>query len=368
MSNILYIGPYREFTGQGSISRAYIHGLLQAGHNVSTRPIYNISKIYPESAIDNSILELENNSNKKYHCVIQHCYPHQYCFDSRFDKNIGICDIGSYGYNNNLKDFLEIPDEIIVPSEYTKYCITHNSNVKTNINVIPPPIDIENISRYQQIAIKKDSIDKFYFYIICNFASKSNITKIIESFWTVFGNTEDVELIIKTKSKTHDSENLGQAIEYELAKLNHSFGRSFKRPKVMFGDISNEAIYYIHNNNDCYIDLCLGKSFGSSVLEAAVFGNSIITIKNTAQSEIIKNTNNFLVDSFIDTCRDDSRTYFNYNTINQKWRDVIFDDLIKQLKLAYLESDKDKNIRKLKTKENIQKYSLSSVSTLLKNI
>ena len=85
MDNILYIGRYRDFSGVGNASRAYLKSLIRTGHNVSARPIYNIYKDYPENEIDDEILELETNFSKKYHKIIQHCYPHQLTYNKNFE-------------------------------------------------------------------------------------------------------------------------------------------------------------------------------------------------------------------------------------------------------------------------------------------
>lgn len=364
MSNILYIGPYREFSGMGNAARNYIKSLLISGHNISIRPIYNIFKSYPAFDIDNDILELENNFSKKYHTVIQHCYPHQYCMDRRFDNVIGIITLESFNYKKRLNDYLDIPDRLIAPSSFVKNIITE-SNTKKHVDVVPPPIDLNTIAIYRNNFIPKKS-NQYYFYIISDFINKNNILEIVEAFWLIFDKNDNTELVIKTKNKAQEHTSINQVIEYEFAKLNKAINKNGKKPKIIVGETKKEAIYYLHNNNTCFIDMSSGRSFGYSTLEALSFGNQVIGLSRTAQSEIIDKTNNYLVESDITNCKDDAKIYDLYNTNDQRWFKPNIQDLSEKMKLAYMEDDMQKKIRLENSKNKILRYSLESISEFWK--
>lgn len=365
MSNILYLGPYREFSGLGNASRNYIKALILSGHNVSIRPIYNTFKCYPEFDIDNDILELENNFQKKYHTVIQHCFPHQYYLDSRFDKTIGIAQLESKNYNSILDDYFNIPDELIVPSNYVYNIVKESGKVNKTVHTIPIPIDIEEITSYQNNKIQNET-NKYNFYAIADFVNKNNILQILEAFLLAFDEDDGVDIVIKTKNKTQEHSDLHQVIEYELSQLSNRIGKHHQKPKIIIGETKKESILYLHHNNNCYIDLSSGKSFGYSALEALVFNNSVLCLKHSAQSEITENTGNLLVDSSLVYCRDDSRMYDFYNTVNQKWLVPSIEDLILKLKLVHTEDIEHQKERLQKTNLKIQKYTIENISEQFK--
>lgn len=368
MSNILYIGPYREFSSDGNISRNYIKALLSSGHNISIKPIYNIFKSYPEQEISKEILGLEKNSSKKYHTVIQHCYPHQYYHDSRFDHNIGILNLESFNYHNRLLDFLKIPDRLIAPSKYAKFCADESSRHNLNIDVIPPPLDLDTIKKYKKHNKKNIDNKLFTFYVIEDFIHKSNINTILEAFWLAIDNEDDINIVIKTKSKNQEHTDLYQTIEYEFGRLGSMISKFNRKPKIVIGEIKNDAMYYFHNNNTCYIDVSSGKNFGYSVLEAMSFDNPIITLESSAQSEIVAGTNNFLVESEITYCKDESKNYNFYNTIDQKWYVPKLQNLIEQINSVVHEDYSHKIERINKSRQKlIENYSMDSVVNALKN-
>ena len=116
-SRILYIGPYREFSGAGNSARNYIRALYHAGHDVCIAPIYITGDIYPENEISSEILPLENNFHKKYDIIIQHCHPFDYIEDKRFDLNIGIFQFNTINLHKYLRSRLQLTDRIVVNSK-----------------------------------------------------------------------------------------------------------------------------------------------------------------------------------------------------------------------------------------------------------
>lgn len=348
----------------GNAARAYIKALVVAGHNVSIRPIYNIFKSYPILDIDNDILELENNFHKRYHTLIQHCYPHQYCADSRFDQNIGVVHLESVGYSSRLDDYLQIPDKLIVSSEFTKSSILESKGFKKQILKIPIPVDIKYIDDYKNTTPKIDKKNKS-FYVIGDLINKNNFSQILEAFWLAFDNEEPVELIIKTKNKTQEHIDLHNVVEYEFGKLENKISKNIKKPKVIIGEVKKEALFYLHRNNDFYIDISSGKNFGYSVLEALCFDNSVICLNHTSTSELVIDTDNFIVNSKYCSCGDDSKIYNIYNTVDQKWFEANMEDLIIKIKSAYYEDETDKEKRLIKTKEKLQQYNIDTVVELI---
>jgi glycosyltransferase involved in cell wall biosynthesis len=366
MSNILYIGPYREFSGVGNASRCYIKSLIESGHNISVRPIYNIFKSCPESEIDSDIIDLESNFSKKYHTVIQHCYPHQLTFDKRFDQNIGIINLDSSNYFDNLTDNINMMDRLIVPSRFIRDTIS-TKNLSTPVDIVPEPIDIDLIKRYKENNIT-DQRKTYRFYTIADFIPKKNLDKILLAFLRAFGEDDDVELIIKTKNFSNENLQLGQAIEYEFGKIYDSIKHITKKPKIISGETKKESILYLHNNSDCYINACYGESFGYSSLEALAFNNNIIVNGDSGPSEIVDDGCGHIIKNKEIQCCDNTRIYYRYNTHDQLWYEPEINSIIQNMFLALYETEEQKSLRIEKQNIKMEKYSIQTVAKYFINL
>ena len=367
MDNILYIGPYREFSGIGNASRSYIKALIHSGNNISVRPIYNTFKSCPEEEIDQDILELESNFSKKYHKVIQHCFPHQFCFNNKFDQHIGIVHLDCLNYKNNIFQYMDIMDDIIVGSSFVYNQL--QQKISSNIHIVPEPIDLNVIKEYKNNSTKTEKTT-FNFYCIADFIDKKNIQKILLCFIDLIRQYPNIELVIKTKSYLGEEIIIKEKIEYEFSKIYDLYKTSKikKKPKIVIGDIKTEGIYYIHNNNDCFINISSGESFGYSTLEAMAFENNIIVNKKIGSYDIVKDGCGLYVDSITTNCFDTERLFPMYNTPEQLWSEPIIHSVFDQMRDAVNESSEAKKERIKKQQERISDFSIEKISTLMSNI
>jgi glycosyltransferase involved in cell wall biosynthesis len=362
MDNILYIGPYREFSGAGNTSRAYIKSLIKTGHNISVRPIFNIFKNYPIESTDQDIHELESNFSKKYHKVIQHCYPHQVCYHKNFDQNIAIISVDSFGQKIATTQYLEIADKIIVGSEFAKNEL--KDKIQTKICVIPEPVDYDKILQYKEINYKQNK-DTFNFYCIADYLTRKNIDIIVLCFSKLAAYYDNIELVIKTKSYSGSDLDTKEELEFNLSKIYEILrNANLKKPKVVIGETSTEGIYYIHNNNDCIINISGAESFGYSVLESLAFQNNIICNKKIASAEIVAGGCGLLVDTESDMCLDEDRLFPTYNTTQQFLQKPIINSLIEQMEQAITETQTDKEIRQQNQAERVKQYTVDKVSEM----
>lgn len=363
MDNILYLGPYREFSGEGNASRNYLKALIQTGHNISARPIYNIFNPYPKEDIDPDILDLETNFSKKYHTIIQHANPHQFVYSSKFDKNIAITHLDSYNYYCNMSDYFNIVDTLIVGSSWLKNNISNISGIKTNIINIPEPIDIIKINEYRETntRIKKDH--NFKFYVVADYICRKNIDTVLLAFLLLSQQFADIDLILKIKNKTNDTNALESTIQYNFEKLYASLRiNEIKKPKILFGGTKYASILYLHNNNDCLINASYGESFGYSCLEAIAFNNNVIVTSDTGAAELVSDNCGLLIESNSVPCVDNDRQYAIYNTIDQKWSQPILKNLLQQMSIAVNESESSKILRIKNQTEKLKDYSIEAVS------
>lgn len=364
MNNILYIGPYREFSGMGNAARQYIKALIHTGHNISIRPTYNIFKPYATSEIDNEILDLESNSSKSYHTVIQHCYPHQLTLDKRFEQNVALVHFESFNYNPCFAQYMEIMDNIIVGSNFVQKVLL-NMGLDTNkIRIIPEPIDLDSIRLYQSQNAKKEK-DSYSFYTICDFIDRKNLDKILLAYILAYDYNDNIELVIKTKNLSDKYIHIDQTIEYLISKAYSIIDRtSIPKPKVVLGETKYDAISYIHNNNDCFINASSGESFGFSTLEAMAFNNNLIINDKIGSSEILSEDCGLLTDVTMTECMDPDKIYSLYNNIDNMWFTPTINSMILNMHKAANENNTDKQHRIEMQNHQLQNFCIESVAKL----
>lgn len=367
MDNILYIGPYREFSGMGNAARQYIKALIFSGHNISIRPSYNYYISYPSESIDNSILELEKNNSKHYHKIIQHCYPHQLVFDGRFDENIGLIHLESINNTNMIKDHLSIMDKIIVGSKFVRLAL-NQLDIRSGIYVIPEPINLESILDYRNNNPIEISDYNYKFYAIGSFEDRKNINALLMAFLICSNHYSDIDLSIKLRH-IDGVANAQEYIEYEFEKIYTTVRKNFvKKPKLYIGNTNDSNILYLHNNNDCYISTSYGESFGYSALEAMAFNNQIIVTENTGFDDFIDNSCGLKIASDLVSCKDKNRIFPIYNSVYQKWNESKIDDIIEKMFLAINESKTSKKQRIKNQTEKIKRFTTQAVAEQFKTL
>lgn len=368
MSSILYIGPYREFTGMGNAARKYIQALNRAGHDVSIRPIYNVFKLYPESEIPKEILDLENNNNKAYDICIQHCYPHQLNYISNTSKTIGIVHLESTGYQKDMYQYLSLMDELIVGSKTCRDSIVA-CGIDKPIHIIPEPIDLNEVGSFREFNSKNS--EGFTFYTLADFSSKKNIPIITLAYSIISSRYNNVNLIIKTKNKNLSEFSIPATYIKESMDINNTIfpvpSDSKRQPRIIIGETEYKNILLLHNKGDCYIDISSGESFGYPALEAMAFDNHIIATEDTGTSDLIEDFG-LSVSSEASPCFEEYKTYFMYNTVFQKWVKPDLHNLVSKMELAILESVPEKIARIEKQRQKLKRCSIDSVAEMLKDL
>lgn len=368
MDNILYIGPYREFSGMGNAARQYIKALIKTGHNISIRPIYNLFKPYPITEIDNDILELESNFSKTYHKVIQHCYPHQLTFDRRFEKNIAIVHLESFGYKSLISEYTNIMDMIVVGSNFVYKSLVQSGSDPQKIRIIPEPIDLEVVNLYKQNN-KQEDRKAFSFYTICDFVDRKNLDKIITAYGLAYDIDDNVELIIKLKNFSNTDIHINETVDYTLGKIYTTLRRNhIKKPKIILGNTKHDAIMYLHHNNDCFINASSGESFGYATLEAMAFNNNVIVNDKIGSSEILAEHCGLLTETKTIGCVDSDRIYYQYNTIDNNWYEPQLESLIENMYKASNETPSLKQRRIDSQNSQLNKFSTDTISQYFVNI
>lgn len=345
MKNILYIGPYKENTGLGRSSRRYIDALgYDLNINLAVRPIYFTKNLDYGNEAGKDYIEFEENSSKSYDMVIQHGYPNCFEYRSEFGENIAIAEADTYGIKHTgWAERLNMMDRVITPSVSSRQSLL-DAGCQTKIDIMPEPFDLNKFDK-EYDPIFGDKENNFVFYYIAKHQDKNNIKGLLSAFFLEFNKNDDVKLIIKTDIDGFDNQEAEQIVAYDINQVERALRikeKNIQIPKVIVGYYEQEYIFRLHNQCDCYVDVCKAQAFGAASIESMLFKNLTIVNKETGPNTYINNTNGFEIESMPTNVY--SKDYYMENTytIYEEWREPFLDSIRKQMRLAYETSSKAK--------------------------
>jgi hypothetical protein len=281
--NILYIGPYREDTEQGYISRQYLEDIIQ-NHDVTCRPIFTANGI---GKIQENIKDAEKRLQNNYDCCIQHAPLHMLTYSGYFNQLVAIPILPMSIKINSLSniDTLNRFNKIIINNDKEESLLIR-SGIKSEIKNIDCPVDTkvaETVDKKFNFGLHNDN-HKFYF--IGNYKKDMEaIHKILLAFYVSFRCDITHSLIMLLEGDQQDKEHLQKTSIDIKNQLNII---SYKNPLnelYIFEPMSEYDKLVLHNSCDIFLNLQYG---GSKVQKhyALFFGNSIIDHENTDTVDI----------------------------------------------------------------------------------
>lgn len=289
MSNVLFIGPYRQSCSWGRAAKAYIRAIVKSGANVTIRPIYMGTSI--DNKIDPFFLNLEQKKYDKYDALIQNVLPHLLDYNSCFGKNIALFYTETSGWQNTWPRKLSFMDEIWVPSYADVKNIKGSGIDKVPIKQIPIPLDCDKfLQTYEPIDNLKG--DTFKFYFIGELVERKNVDMIIRAFHSEFDRTEPVELILKinrqgmnVESLTGLMSNLINSIKKDLRI--YSKIEDYKQEIVIPDYLPEEVLNRLHISCDCFVMPSSGESWCMPVADALGFGKPALVTSGIGPEDMI---------------------------------------------------------------------------------
>lgn len=346
MKNILYIGPYKENTGLGRSARRYVDALgYNFDINLSIRPIYFTPYLDYGNEAGKDYNEFEENSSKSYDMVIQHGYPN--CFEYRYDfgENVAIAEVDTYGIGHTgWIERLNMMDRVITPSVWSRSSML-DAGCESKITILPEPFDLSKFNQ-DYSPMFNDKNNDFVFYYIAKHQDKNNIKALLAAFFLEFKKHDDVKLVIKTDINGFDNQEAEHIVAYDIQQVERALRiqeKNIQVPKVIIGYYEQEYIMRLHNQCDCYIDVCKAEAFGASAIESMLFKNLTIVNKETGPNTYINTNNGFVIDSMLTNVYSKDFYMENTFTVYEKWREPFLDSIQQQMRLAYETKDIEKN-------------------------
>jgi glycosyltransferase involved in cell wall biosynthesis len=303
-SKLTWLAKFDDCSSMGILSQRLLEQ-LNTNSDVSCKPIIG------ETETKNSLIHdlLKKPINKEL--GIMFSYPDMVGYLDEFKVKViytGVDTTGEAGQfvvNSNKADFL------LTPSNISKTRIK-NMGVTKPIFVLPHGID-PNLFTYTP-RIKGD---KFKFLYVGECSDRKGIFHTLEAFIKLFGNSDSVELHIKSNSEMlfYNSQDVKTII---------------KDYKNIFWHISNEGhdkVTELYRECHAYVYPSRGDSFGMTLLEAMAYGLPIIATPEPGAAELIEGRY-YKVSS-------KSVPVKNHPWFIGNWGEPNLDDLIKHMKYVY---------------------------------
>jgi glycosyltransferase involved in cell wall biosynthesis len=345
MKNILYIGPYKENTGLGRSARRYIDALgYDFDINLSIRPIYFTPYLDNSNEAGKDYVEFEDNISQNYDMVIQHGFANCFEYREEFGENVCIPIVDTYNIGHTgWAERINMMDRVIVPSVWSRQSILDAGvNIKTNI--IPEPFNMEHFNKDHPDLFDNQDND-FVFYYIAKHKDKNNIKALIAAFLMEFTKNDDVKLLIKTDMQGFDDQESERMIAYDIKQIERSLridAKTSQIPRIIVGHYEQEYIMRMHNQCDCYVDVCKAQNFGASSIESMLFDNITIVNSGTGANTYINNQNGIEIESILTNVYSKDFYMENTFTIYEKWREPFLDSIRSSMREAYEMDQKQK--------------------------
>lgn len=331
MHKVLYIGNYNDNTGWGNASKNNILAMNSAGIDVVPR---SITYTNTQSPKDEIIKELENKSQLNIDACIQHVLPHLYVYNSNF-KNIGYLAVESYDFKDSMwHKHCNIMDEIWVPSNACKEsCI--RSGVTKPIKIIEHSLDVNKYYNHNS----GNQIDElkytFNFVFIGEFIERKNIEALLRAFHTEFHPSEPVNLYIKTSKKS-----LQELQDYcDNIKKGLKLRKQYKQEIIVAGFLDFDD--YISTLKQChyFVMPSRGEGFCIPALEAMCVGIPSLYTEGIGMEDFCVGKK---IKSNKDRCFGAVSSLDNIYTSNTYWMNIDIEELQKEMRNAFNESQTDK--------------------------
>jgi len=371
--NILFIGPYRQADEFAKFSINYIKALSLTGHNIAIAPIYmgNTANL----KLKDELLELENKKFEKYDIIIQNVLP--IFFEKQEGYNIGI----HYNETKNLKnslfiDKMNLMDELWVCSESEKQTLI-KAGVKCKINIVPIPIDIEELKTYENVEPTKIPAleNKFVFYIMGDYIERKNLHAAIIAYNLEFTKENDVGFLIQSNIPNQTLDESIKKIQEDIINLKkklrlYNNSSLYNNEVIVSSNLDLENRISLYKACNCLIIPSRAEAYSDIAFESLYVGNSIICNKDLHLSNLL---NDFYgVESYEVPCIMNNPANPIFYTSWETWNEINILDLQNKMRETYnkgKENNIDEVIKKAKGKSwVVNNFSFEKISNKMKEI
>ena len=252
--NILYIGPYRLANNSGLESTNLLYNLIELGHKIIARPIFDGTNLTKDKEIVSVFEDLEQNKCSEFDLLIQHLPVARITKTSKIRNNI----------------YWPILDNTALSTVEKKKCqlISENGTLLYSTKsdkTILDACNISNLTRFNytinsKLFPKNSSVFNFgiynrykKYYTITDGTMEYAIQNLIINFITKFQN-KDYCLVVFLPNTT---QNILDQYQKYIKEIYTKFDINFSINKILIVPIEydTQTLISAHNTGDVYISL-----------------------------------------------------------------------------------------------------------------
>jgi glycosyltransferase involved in cell wall biosynthesis len=288
MVKILYIAPFRDFSGYSTAARGYARALYSAGADIALRSISydatDVGKEYKPTLIE---LQMLNNRMDDADVIIQHLTPNEMRLPSAIADKVNIAIVA--WETSRIPEYwvkkLNKFDAVITfcDTSVKAFC---DSGVTTLIHKVPHCFDIASYSELGNLKpLKIKGLtgsyldDRFVFYNISQFGQKKGLDVLLQAYFHAFWDSpNDVILVLKTFMAMKDRQNEHQKIGQWMEHIRASMRLPQYPPVCLITEILTEKeIAQFHVLGDCYVCSSRAEGWCIPAFDSLAYGNKLVT-------------------------------------------------------------------------------------------
>lgn len=320
MKGLKYIS-WGDTTGYAVAAKAYVRALVDVGVELTWSPMMLGADLYEPCDVPTwpcPQLSAVCNRSIDYDTVLIHTVPEYYDQWIKREQRPGRRILGYTVWEleslpSHWPDILNRLDGVIVPCQWNVE-VFRRSGVRVPIHVVPHLSQFEGISepsvedqtrmsrRLGRLA-REDS--RFVFYNIGFWSHRKAPYLAIEAYWQAFNASDPVLMVVKTSAKdiTRWYRHWRNGFRLRHPSPEKSIADMAKRypnraPLVVIADetLSDEEMFALHNQGDCFVSLTRTEGWGLGAFEAARLGKPVIMTGYGGQLDFLDRDHADLVD------------------------------------------------------------------------
>ncbi len=370
MSNVLFLGPYRQRDGWGRASQDYLSAIMQSKHQVAARPIY-LAWVYADK-VDSRFREQEAMSFDKIDTIIQNVLPANLEASSKCDKNIGLF----YIETNHIEHIgwprrINMLDEVWVSTNKEKEYL-QDSGITTPIEIVKMPIDFSKLDAEPEPYLIPNMEDCFVFYFVGEYTHRKNLMSMITAFHREFGRSEQVRLLIKATRSQMDAQELAGMMKNSILDHKHSLRlyrneEAYHQEFIITEYITDGQMRSLHEQCDCMIMPSRGESVNRPLMDAMYMGNMAIGTSGTGMDDILGDAG-WLVNSYETPVITVDPPFQEYYTARETWREIDIIHLQQCMREAFEADTKEREVRAKLGQQILSAHSYGAVSKRMEEL
>lgn len=302
---ILYVGPFKDFSGYSTAARGYLNALNSVGTNLAARAVkYDYSENpYVPTAVEKELLTKPLDD---IDIVLQHTTPNELRFNTT-KPIISITTFEGTHIPNYWVENLNKTKAVITFCDFTVR-VFKDCGVKVPVYKVPHTFDLSKYKNYnlQPLIANQDPNllkDRHVFYNISQLSTKKGIDLLLRAYFRAFAKPDlkdRVVLVLKTYINMGYSDPAQERDQIIGFINNIKAGMRIpadQLPKVVLlcGKMPANDINRLHISCDTYINSSICEGFNIPAFEAACYGNNLITTVWDAASEYAHLTDNSFI-------------------------------------------------------------------------